>query len=206
MKEKRWMKRSLIAAMVIIAALFCCAAAGAEPAPDITRNCKFNAGSGRKTFSKCKDRDYKTYWRTNNGDKCYVEVTVPAGQSASGVMVQWYEHPHAWGVQVKDESGKWTDAGHTDGSYLAEYLPLPEGTTVFRVANAPGEKRHFNMTELRIYGEGDLPPEAQQWQPSAEKADLMLLVAHPILTMRCCGSAARCPGMQAKKAESARSV
>ena len=105
MKEKRWMKRSLIAAMVIIAALFCCAAAGAEPAPDITRNCKFNAGSGRKTFSKCKDRDYKTYWRTNNGDKCYVEVTVPAGQSASGVMVQWYEHPHAWGVQVKDESG-----------------------------------------------------------------------------------------------------
>ena len=147
-------RRIFIAAMVIIAALFCCTAAGAEPAPDITKNCKFNAGSGRKTFSKCKDRDYKTYWKTNNGDKCYVEVTVPAGQSASGVMVQWYEHPHAWGVQVKDESGTWTDAGHTDGSYLAEYLPLPEGTTVFRVANAPGEKRHFNMTELRIYGEG----------------------------------------------------
>lgn len=171
-------RRIFIAAMVIIAVLFCCTAAGAEPAPDITKNCKFNAGSGRKTFSKCKDRDYKTYWKTNNGDKCYVEVTVPAGQSASGVMVQWYEHPHAWGVQVKDESGTWTDAGHTDGSYLAEYLPLPEGTTVFRVANAPGEKRHFNMTELRIYGEGDIPPEAQQWQPSAEKADLMLLVAH----------------------------
>ena len=93
-------------------------------------------------------------------------------------MVQWYEHPHAWGVQIRDENGNWTDAGHTDGSYLAEYLALPEGTTVFRVGNAPGEKRHFNMAELRIYGAGETPPEAQQWEPCAEKADLLLLVAH----------------------------
>ena len=152
--------------------------ASAGTAADITASCRFNAGSGRKTFSRCKDRDYKTYWKTDNGDRCYVEVTVPDGQSASGVMVQWYEHPHAWGLQLRDSEGKWTDAGHTEGLYLSEYLPLPEGTTVFRIANAPGEKRHFNLTELRIYGPGELPPEAQQWQPSADKADLMLLVAH----------------------------
>ena len=179
LKVEAWMKRfGLFAAMVLIAALFCFTAAAAEPAKDITSSCKFNAGSGRKSFNACKDRNYKTYWKTNNGDKGYVEVTVPDGQSASGVMVQWYEHPHAWGVQVKDESGSWTDAGHTEGNYLAEYLPLPEGTTVFRVGNAPGERRHFNMAELRIYGPGETPPEAQQWQPCAEKADLMLLVAH----------------------------
>ena len=176
---KSWYKHlGLFAATVLIAALFCFTAAGAETAEDITASCKFNAASGRKSFSTCKDRNYKTYWKTNNGDKGYVEVTVPAGQSASGVMVQWYEHPHAWGVQIKDENGNWTDAGHTDGSFLAEYLPLPEGTTVFRVGNAPGEKRHFNMAELRIYGAGETPPEVQQWKPCAEKADLMLLVAH----------------------------
>ena len=152
--------------------------AGAETAVDITARCSFNAGSGRKTFSSCKDRNYKTYWRSANGDKAYVQVTVPAGETASGVMVQWYEHPHAWGLQIQDKNGKWVDAGHTDGSYLAEYLPLPEGTTVFRVANAPGEKKHFNLMELRVYGAGDLPPEVQVWEPSAEKADLMLLVAH----------------------------
>ena len=170
--------RFRLAALLALGLILLCARALGDPAADITSSCKFNAGSGRKTFARCKDRDYKTYWKTNNGDKCYVEVTVPAGQAASGVMVQWYEHPHAWGVQVKDADGNWTDAGHTEGLYLAEYLPLPEGTTLFRVANAPGEKRHFNMTELRVYGKGDLPPEAQQWQPSAGKADLMLLVAH----------------------------
>ena len=155
-----------------------CTAVFAETAADITSSCKFNAGSGRKSFAKCRDRDYRTYWKTANGDKCYVEVTVPAGRAASGVMVQWYEHPHAWGLQIQDPDGNWTDAGHTEGCYLAEYLPLPEGTTRFRVANAPGEKRHFYMAELRIYGEGDLPPEVQQWQSYTGKADLMLLVAH----------------------------
>ena len=88
MSVKSWYRHlGLFAAMVLIAALFCFTAAGAEPAADITNTCKFNAASGRKTFSSCKDRNYKTYWKTNNGDKGYVEVTVPAGQSASGVPI-----------------------------------------------------------------------------------------------------------------------
>ena len=82
------------AAAIALGLILLCAWAGADTAADITSSCKFNAGSGRKTFSKCTDRSYKTYWRTNNGDKCFVEVTVPNG-TASGVMVQWYEHPHA---------------------------------------------------------------------------------------------------------------
>jgi LmbE family N-acetylglucosaminyl deacetylase len=93
-------------------------------------------------------------------------------------MVQWYEHPHAWGLQIQDASGAWVDAVHSEGLYLTDYLPLPEGTTRFRVANAPGETRHFNLDELTVFGAGDLPPQAQQWQPSADKADLMLVVAH----------------------------
>ena len=174
MRKIRWAFAALLA---VLGAAFL-AAAGAEPAPDITRDCRFFALSARKNFSRCTDRNYKTWWRSGNGDGACIEVTVPAGQAASGVEVQWYEHPHAWGVQVQDENGAWQDAGHTEGAYLTDYLPLPEGTTFFRVANAPGEKRHFNLMELHIYGEGEIPPEVHRWQPPAEKADLMLLVAH----------------------------
>ena len=170
--------RGLLAVLAVLGLAVLCSAAAAETAEDITARCRFKAFSGRKTFSGCTDRNYKTYWRSDNGKGACIEVTVPDGQIASGVMVQWFEHPHAWGLQVQNDDGTWTDAGHTDGSYLTDYLPLPEGTTFFRVTNAPDEKRHFNLTELRIYGAGDTPPEVQQWQPSAEKADLMLLVAH----------------------------
>ena len=73
LKVETWMKRfGLFAAMVLIAALFCFTIAAAEPAADITSSCKFNAASGRKSFNACKDRNYKTYWKTSNGDKGYV--------------------------------------------------------------------------------------------------------------------------------------
>ncbi len=170
---------SRIPFFVFLFLLLSAAAAFAEPAKDITSRCKFFAGSRRTEFSQCTDRRYKTIWQSGNGDKAYVEVTAPKGETVSGVMLQFSEKPHAWGVQLKDENGNWTDAGHTDGTYLAEYLPLPEGTAFFRIANAPGEKSHFNLIELRVYGAGDIPPEVQQWEPPAEKADLMLVVAHP---------------------------
>ena len=84
MNNRHWNKvRYLIAAVLIIAAVLCCAAAMAETAQDITAACKFNAGSGRKSFARCKDRNYKTFWQTDNGPRAYVEVTVPAGQAVS---------------------------------------------------------------------------------------------------------------------------
>ena len=167
------------AAVMLAAMLFLPAPAGGESAADITGRCTMKAGSGAASFAKCRDRNYRTYWQSANGNGATIEVTVPEGETASGVMVQWYEHPHAWGLQLKNDEGQWEDAVHSEGSFLAEWLPLPEGTVSFRIANAPGEKRHFNLAELRIFGAGDMPGEAQMWQPSAEKADLMLVVAHP---------------------------
>ena len=151
--------RFLTAALLLMLAVLFLAAAGAETAEDITLSCRLKPLSGKKSFPGCFDRDYKTYWRSDNGKGACIEVTVPEGETASGVTVQWFEHPHAWGLQVQDASGEWIDAGHTEGLFLTDYLPLPEGTTFFRVTNAPQEKRHFNLIELRIYGAGDLPPE-----------------------------------------------
>ena len=167
---------TLLLMMVLCAFL---AAAGAESARDITKKCKLTAGARGSKLRACTDRSYKTYWQSVNGDKCWIEVRLPAGETASGVTVQWYEHPHAWGLQIQNAAGNWEDVIHTEARYLNDYLPLPEGTTRFRVANAPGEQRHFNLVELRIWGAGELPAEVQQWNPPAVKADLMLLAAHP---------------------------
>ena len=166
----------LLLILLLTAAFF--SAAHADTAADITSRCKFYAGSRRSTFSKCTDRNYKTFWQSNNGSAAYVEVTVPKGETASGVMLQWYERPHAWSLQLQNEDGSWTETVWTDGNYLTEYLPLPEGTTHFRIANAPGEKNRFYLIELHVYGPGELPPGVQQWNPPAEKADLLLIVAH----------------------------
>ena len=95
----------ILAGLALLLILFgLCAAAGAEVAQDITGKCSFKAGSGRKTFYYVRDRNYKTYWRTSNGDKGYVEVTVRYNLSASGVMVQWYE-PGAFRFRMRPANG-----------------------------------------------------------------------------------------------------
>ena len=163
---------------VLFLLLFSVSPAAGETAKDITSRCTLKAGSGSNTFSKCTDRNYYTSWTSAGGKNAWAEITAPKGETLSGVWLQWSDHPHAWSVQVPDGDG-WAEAGHTEGAYLSEYLPLPEGTTRCRVANAPGLSKKFTLTELRVYGAGDPAPEVQQWTPPAEKADLLMIVAHP---------------------------
>ena len=44
---------------------------------------------------------------------------------------------------------------------------------------APEDTRALPLCEMRVFGAGELPPDVQDWQPTCEKADLMLIVAHP---------------------------
>ena len=148
-------------------------------ASELTGRCSYAAGSNRKTFSRCRDGNYRTWWQSESGKKAYIEVTLPAGESGSCVWIQWYEHPHAWALQLQGEDGAWETVSYTEGAYLSEALELPEGTSRFRIANAPGLSRRMMIAELHVYGAGTLPPEVQRWSPPADKADLMLVVAHP---------------------------
>ena len=170
---------------LLLAALFCCAfpavRAPAEEtaAADLTSRCTLKVASGKNSLKKLKDRDYKTYWSSPGGAKAWIEVTLPKQETASGVWLQWYDRNHPWALQVQDASGAWTETEHTEGAYLSEYLPLPEGTDHFRIANPEKETSRMRITELHVYGSGTLPAEVQQWESPAAKADLMLLAAHP---------------------------
>ena len=155
--------------------------AAAEPARDITRECRLKPVSGGKGFKKALDRDYKTFWRSSGGAGAVIDVTVPAGEEASCVWLQWYDHPHAAAVQIRNENGQWEEYAATEGIFLSDCLLLPEGTTEFRITNRQSSRRKtpLPIAELHIYGAGDLPDEVQVWDPPCEKADLMLLAAHP---------------------------
>ena len=173
--KKKW--GALIFGAVLVLAAF----AAAAPARDITSECTMLPGSKKKEFKKAMDGNYRTYWNSYAGEGAAIQVTVPEGEEASGVWLQWYEHEHAVAVQVKDEQGEWAEYGRSEGIFLSDYLPLPEGTKEFRIANPAGEKKSppMPLAEIHVYGQGELPPEVQVWQKPAEKADLMLVAGHP---------------------------
>ncbi len=153
--------------------------ARSEEAADITRQCGITPASGKKQFCKCLDGDYTTFWRSNGNKGAAINITVPKGEYASGVWIQWYDHPHAAALQIQDLNGNWVEYSHSDGVFLSDYLELPELTTSFRIANAAGVSSPMPIAELHIYGTGDLPVNVQNWNPPAEKADLLMIVAHP---------------------------
>ena len=178
----------LAACCLAFLCLFCqwaprCPAEGQADGParaeDVSKRCRFTAGSNRKEFSRCLDRNYKTFWSSGSGSKAWVEVTLPQGKTAGAVWLQWYEHTRAWALLLPDEAGGWAEYSHTDGAFYSETLLLPPGVTRFRIAGAEGTSARFRLAELRVFSAGSLPENVQFWQPPAEKADLLLLAAHP---------------------------
>ncbi len=152
---------------------------GSGEAADITALCDMAPASARKNFRNSMDGRYKTYWYSNAGKGAAVTVKVPEGEEASGVWLRWYETPHAVALHVQDESGEWTEQAHTEGEFLSDYIPLPEGVTGFRITNREGNSKRMALSEIHVYGKGKRPREVQVWEPPAEKADLMIIAAHP---------------------------
>ena len=176
MKRKKWLAGGLTVLALLAAGL-----AAAETAREITWECEITPGSKKKEFSAALDRDYRTYWNSFAGKGAWIEVKVPEGEEAGGIWCQYYDHEHALGVQVKDETGAWQEVARTEGAFLSDYIALPEGVTEFRVTNPQGVKKStpIPLAEFHVYSRGELPREVQVWQPPAAKADLMLLAGHP---------------------------
>jgi len=167
------MKKIQYGLLLLLLMLFFSLPALAQEAPEITKRCSFRAGD-TGGFANATDGSYKTYWKCSGG----VTVTVPKGQTASAVTVKMYEHALPWKLQVKDENDEWTTVAETEGSHYTDTLMLPEGTTCFRLIKGIRSGSIW-IAEMTVYGTGELPASAQIWQEPAEKADLLLIVAHP---------------------------
>ncbi len=173
-------KRGIGGWLVILILILLSASAAGETAREITADCRMTPASKKKEFAKALDGNYRTFWNSSGGKGAAVELKAPAGEEIGAVWFQWYEHPHAAAVQVKQD-GKWTDVAATKGEFLSECLILPGGITECRIANPATAKRNtpLPIAELHVYGRGDLPENVQCWEPSCEKADLLLLAGHP---------------------------
>ena len=173
------MRKLLIALLFALFAL--CAAAEAETARDITAECTyaFSGGSSRRV-SVLYDHDYKKIWKSNKAKSNYLEVRLPAGETCSGVQIKWASiRNRRWTVEVKQD-GKWVavDQFREETPYLVTWTPL-DNVTAFRIASRNTYPHMLEICELTVLSAGDMPEGIQVWEPTFEKADLMMIVAHP---------------------------
>jgi len=156
--------------------LCACAAALADEARDITAQATLRVSGKPNALYRISDRNYETIWKSGKARKANIEVT--SEEPVYGVYVcLGMEKLSPWVVEVP-EGKKWVTAANGPGIYGHEYLPLP-GLTHFRLSLDTTAQKEFAVNELYLLSEGELPDWVQVWQPTVEKADLMILVGHP---------------------------
>ena len=108
--------------------------AAAEPARDITRECRLKPVSGGKELKKALDRDYKTFWRSSGGAGAVPPVE---GQGVSAMA-----DALALGtpdVELFGSDGKLIAAYEADGhSATLDLSAYPAGTYVVRITTSAG--------------------------------------------------------------------
>lgn len=163
-------KRMLILLAALLVAL--AAPALAEEARDITKECTIKMNGYNFINKPMTDRYYDTHYQLRKGVVLEVESK---GETISGVFIQHHDRPAGLEIQI-EKDGQWQVVGEGSCKYLTEWFPVPQGVTKLRIASV-GDQRLF-INELYIYGEGERPARVHSWE-DLEKADLMLLVAHP---------------------------
>ncbi len=161
---------------VLLLVLLLAAPAMAQEAMDITASCTVEATASSNKAARLTDRKYATAW-TSNKQKAPA-ITITAGsEGAYGMYICFGDKTAPWQLQVQQD-GKWVAVHEDNGIYAHVYVPL-NGVKKFRITPTTDKQTTLCVSEIYVLGAGDVPAWVQQWQPAPQKADLMLLAAHP---------------------------
>ena len=171
-------KKLLCSVLLTLLLALACAAACAGEARDLTALCAFSGSRGAtQKYEVLYNGNYSHYWQADKAKYTWLEVRLPAGETCSGVQIKWAEINPNWCIEIRENSGWVRYAGHEE-DYLTTWTELP-GVTEFRIAAHNRVANYLRINQLYVFSEGERPAGVQVWEPTFEKADLLLVAAHP---------------------------
>lgn len=152
--------------------LLTAASAAAERAVSINKDCRFSVtGASRKELKTLTDGRYSTYMKVRSKGEI---VADGKGKELGSILLRFYDRPtktEIWARQGED----WTLVAER-GSYLSDWVALPEGTGAVKVVNT--DRSRLFMAEITVYGTGERPEDSPEWV-TYDKCDLMVVACHP---------------------------
>ena len=173
------MKRTVFFVLLLLLAMLSLPHSGlATEAADITRECRITSPAGKKEVAKMLDAKYKTYFRSGTNARALVEVFAPEDTAIGCISLKWYERVLPFRVISYGEMGVTGDQV-IDNGFFAAYVPMPPDTTSLKIMAADGVKGRLFISDIRVYSTGEPPLEVQRWDPPCDRADLLVIAAHP---------------------------
>lgn len=171
-------RKTMFAALLTALMWLLAVPALAQEARNLTSECTFTASKGSsRSMNLLYNGNYEGYWQTARSKNNYLEVHLPEGETCSGVQIKWNKINPNWCVEIL-ENGEWVRVGGYEADYLTTWTPLPN-VTEFRIASHNRVSNYLRIHELIVLSSGERPDDIQVWEPTYEKADLLLVIAHP---------------------------
>ena len=174
MRKTGW----IAALLTLVLALMLGAAAEAEEARVITRECAFKSSTTKFKRTQMMDDKFTNYWYTAKGKHNFFQLTAPAGDPIHGLYLCFKSMPDAYEVQVR-QGGEWVTRYTGDTNYYHIYYDFPEGVETLRVYLPTNTSQVLGFNMIYAFSAGDTPDWVQRWEPPLEHADILFLAAHP---------------------------
>ncbi len=168
------------AALALFALAFLFALCGAPAraraeAENLTPLCKITSRPG-KLPDTLRDGKYHPQWVNRCQTTCTLKVAAPRGKPIGSVYIRFGKLPKKWQLQIP-EGPRWKTVHDGNTQLLHLFVELPE-VYAFRLL-CENVRGSVIINELTVFGPGEVPGWVQKWEPTPEKADLLVLVAHP---------------------------
>ena len=170
--------RRILFVLAGAALILCLGAAAAEEARNIAADCTYRyQRDSARNIGDLYNGNYSYYWQSAYTKDPWLEVTLPEGETCSGVQIKWQKLNTSWYIET-EENGEWVRAAEASGEYLTTWTPL-RNATKFRLCSDFRIPNDMRIVEMEVYSAGERPDSVQVWGPTVEKADLLLVAAHP---------------------------
>ena len=175
----RIVKRLLLMLLIAALALPGCPSFAEDvgEAPEITAQCTFQfpSADAKKTVKRLTDDDYLTRWKKQKYGAAW--FTAENRETPIAALYFCFDIiPAEWAIQVP-AGNDWETVYTGDSRFLHAWVKLEEPAEKIRFLSLE-ESCKVQVAELRLYGEGSFPSEAQDWQPTVTDADILFLSAH----------------------------
>lgn len=142
-------------------------------AADLTEQCVLTpSGDDADKAYRVTDAYTESYLELSE-DKPF-SITLPAGASAQGLYLEWFDLPGDYTIEQYDAAGTLLSSAERQ-PFVNCYFPLDASAASVKIVC----NRAAFLSSVHVYGEGTLPATVQLWEPTLTQADLLFIGATP---------------------------
>ena len=134
----------------------------AEVSPELKMEVSISNGAATWRIT---DGSYQSAASLKAGDT----ITIKTKEKIKGIYLIWDVPVEEWTLKY---NGKESVQGKN--GFLHDYIEFGEEVTEFTIYT----NTKNSLTDIKCFGEGELPADIQVWEPSCDKADILILSSH----------------------------